>query len=124
MAEQRRAMYEIEIHKKVALAVACIVFALLGVPVAIHFPRGGIGLVIGTSLAVFTVYYIGLIAGEELGNRRVLSPFVAMWSANVLFAALGLIALALTRRPAHSIAGANWADVRDALLRPARWLRR
>jgi lipopolysaccharide export system permease protein len=123
MAQQRRAMYEVEIHKKIALAVACIVFALLGVPVAIHFPRGGIGLVIGMSLVVFTIYYIGLIGGEELGNRRVVSPFLAMWSANVLFAALGLLALALTRRPAHSIAGPNWADVRDAIMRPARWLR-
>ena len=123
VAEDRRAMYEIEIHKKVALAVACIVFALLGVPVAIHFPRGGIGLVIGMSLGVFTVYYIGLIGGEELGNRRVVSPFLAMWSANVLFAAVGLIALALTRRPAHSITGPNWADVRDAIVRPARSVR-
>jgi lipopolysaccharide export system permease protein len=123
-AEDRGAMYEVEIHKKVALAVACIVFVLLGVPVAIHFPRGGIGLVIGMSLAVFTVYYIGLIGGEELGKRRVVSPFLAMWSANMLFATLGLIALALTRRPAHSIAGPNWADVRDAIVRPARWLRR
>jgi lipopolysaccharide export system permease protein len=123
VAQDRRAMYEIEIHKKLALAVACIVFALLGVPIAIHFPRGGIGLVIGMSLAVFTVYYVGLIGGEELGNRRVVSPFLAMWSANVLFATVGLIALALTRRPAHSITGPDWADVKEALLRPAGWLR-
>jgi lipopolysaccharide export system permease protein len=79
--------------------------------------------VIGMSLAVFTVYYVGLIGGEELGNRRVVSPFLAMWSANVLFATVGLIALALTRRPAHSITGPDWADVKEALLRPAGWLR-
>ena len=123
VAQDRRAMYEIEIHKKMALAVACIVFALLGVPLAIHFPRGGIGLVIGISLGVFTVYYIALIGGEELGNHRVVSTFLAMWSANILFTAVGLIALALTVRPAHSIAGPNWTDVRDALVRPARWFR-
>jgi len=76
------------------------------------------------SLVVFTVYYIGLIGGEELGNHRVVSPFVAMWSANVLFTLLGLIALALTRRPAHSVTGPNWTDVRNALLRPERWFGR
>ena len=124
IAADRRAMYEIEIQKKISLAVACIVFALLGVPVAIHFPRGGIGLVIGLSLGVFTVYYIGLIGGEELGNRRVVPTFWAMWSANILFTAVGLIALALTRRPAHSTAGPNWADIRDALLHPVRLLGR
>jgi lipopolysaccharide export system permease protein len=124
VAADQRAMYEIEIHKKLSLAVACIVFALLGVPVAIHFPRGGIGLVIGLSLVVFTVYYIGLIGGEELGNRRVVSPLLAMWGANMLFGTLGLILLALTRRPASSIAGPNWADLKNALLRPAHWFRR
>jgi lipopolysaccharide export system permease protein len=121
VARDRQAMFEIEIHKKLALAAACIVFALLGVPVAIHFPRGGIGLVIGVSLVVFTIYYVGLIGGEELGNRRTVSPFFAMWTANVLFTAVALAGLALARRPGHSSSGAGWADVKDALVRWTRW---
>ena len=116
IALDREARLTIEIHKKFALATACIVFALLGVPVAIHFPRGGIGLVIGVSLVVFTIYYIGLIGGEELGDHRVVSPAFAMWAANTLFTLLALLGFALTRRPAHSIAGANWADFWSALL--------
>jgi lipopolysaccharide export system permease protein len=124
VARDRGATYEIEIHKKMALAVACIVFALLGVPVGIHFPRGGIGLVIGVSLVVFTVYYVGLIGGEELGDHGVVSPFLAMWSANLLFTAIGLVALALTRRPTHTISGASWTDVRDALARALPWIQR
>jgi len=111
IARDREARFEIEIHKKFALAAACLVFALLGVPVAIHFPRGGIGLVIGVSLVVFTIYYIGLIGGEELGDHRVVPPALAMWAANALFTLLALIGLALARRPSHSIAGANWADI-------------
>ena len=55
--------YEIEIHKKFALAVACFVFVLLGAPIALRFPRGGVGLTIGVSLFVFALYYIGLTAG-------------------------------------------------------------
>ena len=119
----RQASFEIEIHKKYALAVACIVFTLLGVPVAIRFPRGGIGLVIGMSLVVFTIYYIGLIGGEELGDRGVVSPFFAMWTANLLFAAVGLVGLALARRPGHSISGGagDWADLKGALLRWTPW---
>ena len=116
VALDREARLTIEIHKKFALAAACIVFALLGVPVAIHFPRGGIGLVIGVSLVVFTIYYIGLIGGEELGDHRAVSPAFAMWAANTLFTVLSLIGFALTRRPAHSISGANLADFQSALL--------
>ncbi|HXQ29965.1 MAG TPA: LptF/LptG family permease [Gemmatimonadales bacterium] len=115
-AEDRAARFEIEIQKKYALSVACLVFALLGIPIAIRFPRGGIGLVIGVSLVVFTIYYVGLIGGEELGNRRVVSPFFAMWTANVLFSGVGLVGLALARRPGQSISGGDWADLRASLL--------
>src|SRR5439155_893829 len=81
-APQRAAGYEVEIHKKCAIAAACIIFALVGAPVGLRFQRGGVGLVIGVSLAVFTVYYIGLIGGEELGDRLLVSPFFAMWTPN------------------------------------------
>src|SRR5438094_504030 len=57
-AEQRAAMYEVEIQKKYAIAAACIVFALVGAPAALRYYRGGVGLVIGLSVAVFTVCYL------------------------------------------------------------------
>jgi len=119
----RQASFQIEIYKKYALAAACIVFALLGVPVAIRFPRGGIGLVIGLSIVVFTIYYVGLIGGEELGDRGVVSPFFAMWAANVLFTAVGVFGLTLASRPGHSASGGDWADVRAALFGWMRWRR-
>ena len=73
MLENRTTMnrYDVEIHKKFALAAACIVFVLLGAPIALRFPRGGVGLVIGVSLVVFALYYVGLIAGESLANTRI-----------------------------------------------------
>ena len=117
----RQASFQIEIYKKYALAAACIVFALLGVPVAIRFPRGGIGLVIGLSIVVFTIYYVGLIGGEELGDRGVVSPFLAMWAANLLFASIGVFGLTLAQRPGHSASGGDWADVRAALFGWMRW---
>ena len=49
--ERTRNMFGVEIHKKFSLAVACIVFVLIGAPIALRFPRGGVGLVIGVSLA-------------------------------------------------------------------------
>src|SRR5207302_6342762 len=70
-AQERAAAYEVEIQKKAAIAVACLVFALVGAPIALRFQRGGVGLVLGVSVAVFTVYYIGLIGGEELGDRLI-----------------------------------------------------
>ena len=89
-ARIREANYLVEVHKKRAIAVACIVFVLIGVPAALRFPRGGVGLVIGLSMVVFTIYYVGLIAGETLGNHLIIPPFWAMWSSNIVFSLVGL----------------------------------
>ena len=85
--------YEVEIQKKFALAAACFVFILLGAPIALRFPRGGVGLTIGVSLVVFALYYVGLIAGESLARRGIVPPFLSMWGANLIFAALALFLL-------------------------------
>jgi lipopolysaccharide export system permease protein len=114
-ARQRAAVYEVEIQKKLAISTACVIFALLGVPVAIRFPRGGVGLVIGTSLAVFSVYYVGLIGGEELGDRLIVSPFLAMWTPNLIFAAVGLVLLWMVRREGSTAHGGDWDDLKHAL---------
>jgi lipopolysaccharide export system permease protein len=123
-ARTRAATYEVEIQKKYAIAAACFVFALVGAPVALKFQRGGVGLVIGMSVAVFTVYYVGLIAGEELGDRLLVSPFLAMWTPNLIFSVAGLFGLWRIRKPGNSPHGGDWDDLRDALARPLAWLRR
>jgi len=114
-ARQRAAIYQVEIHKKLAISAACVIFALLGVPVAIRFPRGGVGLVIGTSLAVFSIYYVGLIGGEELGDRLIVSPFLAMWTPNLIFTAVGLGLLWVVRREGSTAHGGDWDDLKHAL---------
>jgi lipopolysaccharide export system permease protein len=101
-AEQRAAMYEVEIQKKYAIAAACIVFALVGAPAALRYYRGGVGLVIGLSVAVFTVYYVGLIAGENLGDRLVVPPFLSMWLPNLICAAVGAIGVWRIRKPGNT----------------------
>src|ERR1700694_4940336 len=114
-ARQRASVYEVEIQKKLAISAACVIFALLGVPLAIRFPRGGVGLVIGTSLAVFSVYYVGLIGGEELGDRLIVSPFLAMWTPNLIFTAVALLLLWAVRREGSTAHGGGWDDLRQAL---------
>ena len=65
-----------------------VIFALLGAPIAFRFPRSGVGLTIGVSLAVFGVYYCGLVLGEEFARRGMLPPFIAMWSTNSVLLAM------------------------------------
>ena len=114
-ARQRAAVYQVEIQKKLAISAACVIFALLGMPLAIRYPRGGVGLVIGTSLAVFSIYYVGLIGGEELGDRLILPPFLAMWWPNLIFLIVAIPLLLSVRRAGGTAHGGDWDELKEAL---------
>jgi lipopolysaccharide export system permease protein len=49
--------------------------------------------VTGASVAVFGAYYVLLVAGEDLADRLVVSPFVGMWGANALVLAAALLTM-------------------------------
>ncbi len=90
--------YEVEYWKKYSIPFACIVFVLIGVPIAVRYRQGGISMVVGASFLVFTAYYIALIGGENLADQRLLQPFWAMWSPNVLFLVIGIALFFRARR--------------------------
>jgi lipopolysaccharide export system permease protein len=90
--------YRVEIQKKISIPAACVVFVLIGAPVATRYRRAGVALVVGMSLAVFCLYYVALIGGEHLADKRLLSPAWAMWAPNVLFGAIGIGAFLHSRR--------------------------
>jgi lipopolysaccharide export system permease protein len=112
--------FEIEIHKKFALAVACFVFVMLGAPIALRFPRGGVGLTLGVSLFVFALYYIGLTAGAAAASQGLLPPVIAMWAANVIFAA---VAVVLMWRMGKEGATARGGDMREMLGNAREWVK-
>jgi lipopolysaccharide export system permease protein len=104
ISRTRAAHFLVEIHKKYAIAAACLVFVLLGVPTAIRYPRGGMGFVIGVSLGIFAVYYIGLIGGESLADRLVAPPWI-LWTPNFLFTLAGAVMLRRSRTAATAPSG-------------------
>ncbi|MEO8910016.1 MAG: LptF/LptG family permease [Gemmatimonadaceae bacterium] len=107
--------YGVEIHKKFALAVACFVFVLLGAPIALRFPRGGVGLTIGVSLFVFALYYVCLIAGESIAKRGLMPAVVSMWMANVIFASIALVLLAKMGKEGSTARGGDMKEMLDAI---------
>jgi lipopolysaccharide export system permease protein len=114
-ARHWRNRYGVEIQKKFSLAAACIVFVLVGAPIALRFPRGGVGLVIGVSFVVFAIYYIGLIGGESLANHSIISPFWAMWADNVIFLLVGLFLVSRMGREGVTTRGGNFAETMDKI---------
>ncbi|MGB3341112.1 MAG: LptF/LptG family permease [bacterium] len=81
--ERKVSRYIVELNKKFSLAVACILFVLIGAPLGYLFRRGGIaGVLIG--ILLFSSYYIFILAGEEFADRRGFSPYWAMWLPNIV----------------------------------------
>jgi lipopolysaccharide export system permease protein len=102
---------QVEIQKKYALAFACVVFVLVGAPLAVRFPRGGLGLVIAASTAIFAISWIGLIGGEGLADRGFASPWLAMWAPNLIFLVLGAILVARMGRETATSRGGGWDEL-------------
>jgi lipopolysaccharide export system permease protein len=118
MSQLSRDRYAIEINKKFSLAAACLIFCIVAPPIALRFPRGGVGLVIGVSLAVFALYYVGLIGGEAAANKGLVPPFWAMWATNVIMTLVGIVMLLRMGRDFGSARGGGvreWLDLRRFL---------
>jgi lipopolysaccharide export system permease protein len=124
LATKTRNRFEIEINKKFSLAAACLIFVVLGAPIALRFPRGGVGLVIGVSLVVFALYYVGLIGGEALANKALIPPFWAMWGTNVILTIVGIVLLFRMGHEENSGRGGDWGDRIDKIRNALRFRRR
>jgi len=94
----RENSYMVEFHKKFAIPVACLVFVLLGLPMAVSTARSGRGVSLSLALGLYLVYYLFLIGGEKLADRGRLDPAVAMWMANVTLTLIGIPVLVRTVR--------------------------
>ena len=94
--------YLVEIHKKLSIPAACLVFALVGAPLGALIRRRGAAVSVGVSLFFFWIYWMFLIGGEELADRGYIPPPLAMWAPNLVF---GLAGWGLLRVVAHDRAG-------------------
>ena len=123
-AAHRADRFWVEVHKKWAISFACMSFVIIGIVMAVRFPRGGIGLVIGGGLLVFSVHYVGLTAGESLADRGLVSPWLAMWAPNIVLTILGLFGLVRLSRESGSTRGGDFQEVLDSIRHLLRRLRR
>ena len=106
----RLSRYKVEIHKKLAIPAMCITLVLIGAPLALRFPRGGVGLVIGASAGIYGIFYVGLIGGESLADKLIITPFWAMWTPNLVMMVVGLGLFLRLGREHVTGRGSEWAN--------------
>ncbi len=88
--DSRARQYEVEIHKKLAIPFACVVFALIGCPLGLISRRGNFGVSAAISLGFYIFYWACLIGGEKLADRGFISPLFSMWMGNFFILAFSL----------------------------------
>jgi LPS export ABC transporter permease LptF/LPS export ABC transporter permease LptG len=83
----------VELHRRLAFPAACLVFALVAVPLGAQPRRGGRAA--GSLLAVIIIasYYLLTVIGAGLARQSVLPPSIGIWGADILLAILGLALL-------------------------------
>jgi LPS export ABC transporter permease LptF/LPS export ABC transporter permease LptG len=85
--------YLIEFHRRFALPTACLVLALVGIPLGLSSKKSGkSGGFVLTILLVF-VYYVVSLIGVSLARQDKVSPWFGAWLADFVFLALGVFLL-------------------------------
>jgi lipopolysaccharide export system permease protein len=83
---------QVELHKKFALPIACLILSAIGAPLAIRIKKANRGVSLALSVAIAVFYYILLATGESLGSRGQIEPALGVWFPNLT---LGIIAISL-----------------------------
>jgi len=85
--------YMIELNKRISYPVACIVLMLVGVPLGLSSRRGGKSTGFVLSVALVFVYYFLSSIGVAMAKQGKLPPWIGVWTANFIFATVGILLL-------------------------------
>jgi LPS export ABC transporter permease LptG/LPS export ABC transporter permease LptF len=115
-----------EFQRRVALPFACLVFALVGLPLGVSTTRGSKSMGLVLSLILMLVYYLAFIGGTRIADNGQFSPVAGAWVPNLIFALLGLVLLARSDRESENhvlmrlASIMNWVSETFAGVQPTR----
>ncbi|MDD3872456.1 MAG: LptF/LptG family permease [Bacteroidales bacterium] len=90
--------HQVEWHRKLTLAVACLIFFLIGAPLGAIIRKGGLGTPVVISTIFFIFYYVISLASEKYAQAGVLPVILGMWSSTIILLPLGIFLTIKTTR--------------------------
>lgn len=82
--------YKIEWHRKISLALACMVLFMIGAPLGSIIRKGGLGSPMIFAIIFFMVFYFVSTRGEKLAKEIEMSAFSGMWLATFVLVPVGV----------------------------------
>src|ERR1700730_5127176 len=83
----------VELYRRLAFPFACLVFALVAVPIGAQPRRGGRAAGSLIAVAMIAGYYLLFVTGAGLARQGTVPPAIGIWMANLILAAFGIILL-------------------------------
>jgi LPS export ABC transporter permease LptF/LPS export ABC transporter permease LptG len=103
--------YLIEFHRRLALPTACLVLALVGIPLGLSSKKGGKSSGFVLAIGLVFLYYSASLIGLSLARQGRVSPGLGVWFADLLFLLGGIFLLwRAERRPLEV---AQWLSLRN-----------
>jgi len=96
----------IEFHQRFALPLACILLALVGIPLGVSSHKGGKSAAFVVTVLVAFLYYMSYITLLGLAKKGSLPVPIAVWTPDVVFAIVGTILLLRLEKPGDNDWGA------------------
>jgi LPS export ABC transporter permease LptF/LPS export ABC transporter permease LptG len=83
----------VEFQRRIAFPAACLVFALLGVPIGVRPRRGGRAAGLILTLVLIGGYYFLFVTGAHMAQQGQVSPWLGIWAANIAAVIAGFVFL-------------------------------
>jgi lipopolysaccharide export system permease protein len=87
--EKTKRKFEVEIHKRIAVPIACLLFLYISFPLGMVSRRSGKGMNFSLALFVFFFYYILLMLGLSKAYDGIWHPALGAWLADIGLLILG-----------------------------------
>ena len=85
--------YEIEFQRRFGLPAACLVLAIVGIPLGLSAHKGGRSAGFVLTIVLVFVYYLFSLIGVSLARQGKISPWFGVWAGNIFFFLCGVFLL-------------------------------
>ncbi len=88
--DQSMRTHWVEWHKKFTLSLACLFFFFIGAPLGAIIRKGGLGVPVVVSVAIFIFYYIVNVSGEKMAKSGEWVPWFGEWLSSMVLCPIGI----------------------------------
>jgi LPS export ABC transporter permease LptG/LPS export ABC transporter permease LptF len=114
----------IELHQRFALPLACVLLALVGIPLGVSSRKGGKSAAFVLTVLLAFLYYLGFITLIGLAKKGSLPVPVAVWTPDAIFSVAGIVLLSRLEKPTDQDFVAKLKSLGQQIVSFLKWMRR